>query len=344
MRTLLLLIIAFLFTIQINAQTTVLHYETHALKNGVNNPMSYCQYAEPGQAGNNQTWNFSTLKFTKAFTGYIRNSSANGNQKIFTRSNTELQEFNSRFYFDVNSNEIDQYGYASVDGRSVVKYTTPFIKMKYPFKYGDLYTGTLQGISEYMNVKNADISGNYSVEADANGTLILPGNVVFENTLRVKTSKTYNMQFSNSSQQVNVVTYRWYNATQRYPLLVLTKVTTISGKNTFNTYQAAYNNNVVKNQTSVKNIVADQVFEVYPNPASSQLMVRFNAVSQGTLGFEIYDMNGKLMKNFQRNIEANGTVQYNISEEIQGLLPATYLLVVVDGESRISKEFTLVSK
>ena len=340
MRTLLLTVAAFVFTIQMNAQTTVLRYETHALKNGVNNPMSYCQYADPGQAGDKQTWDFSALKFTKSFTGYIRNSAVNDNQNRFAGANTELQEFDSRFYFDVNSNEIDQYGYASVDGRTVVKYTTPFVKMKYPFRYGDFYSGSLQGTSEYMNVKNADISGNYSVDADASGTLILPGNIIFENTLRIKTAKSYTMQFSNSSEQIDIVTYRWYNASQRYPLLVLTEVTTTTGKNSFKTYQAAYNNNTVR--ATVKNIMADQAFEIYPNPVSSDLIVRFNAVSQGKLAFEIYDMSGKLMKNFHRDINTLGIVQYNFSDELLGLLPSTYMFVVVDGNSRISKEFTLI--
>lgn len=342
MKKLLIPVITYALTFTLNAQTTVLRYATHALKIGVDNPMSYCQYADPGQAGNNVTWDFSGLKFTKSFTGYIRNSAFHGNQSIFSRANTELQEFSSRFYFDVNDQEIDQYGYASADGGTIVKYTTPFVKIKYPFEYGDFYTGTFQGISEYQNVKNADISGNYSVDADANGTLILPGDVVFKNTLRVKTTKTYTMQFSVSSQKINIVTYRWYDSAHRYPLLVLTEITTVSGSNSFKTHQAAYNNNVVSTPKSANSILASQNFELYPNPVKSSLTVSFDAVSQGSLAFEIYDMSGKLQKSFQRNIVSNGSNQYDISDELQGLRPATYLLVVIDGESRFGKEFTLV--
>lgn len=316
---------------------TEITYATHALLNGEDNPMSYCEYMKPGTFGPNVTWDFSELQFKKAFTGYLKNSKLTENGSAFPQANTELAEFSSRFYFNVNESQIEQYGYSSADGRSRIYYESPFIKMKYPFAYGDNFSGSFSGTYEYSNVPSGSISGSYNVEADAFGTLILPGGKQFESTLRIKTTKSYETVFSNSTQEVEIVTYRWYNQAHRYPLLVLTEYTTTVGDNVVVNHQAAYNNNAV-------NYIAPFVSEsilLYPNPASSALTLEINSLITGSLEFELLDASGRTVRIFNREITTPGYQSFDLSEEVKGLKPATYMMVISNGNDKIVKNFTI---
>lgn len=315
---------------------TEITYATHALLNGVDNPMSYCEYMEPGTFGPNITWNFSELQFKNAFTGFLTNSQLTENGPAFPQANTELAEFNSRFYFNVSETQAAQYGYSSADGRSRIYYENPFIKMKYPFAYSNTFSGSFSGSYEYTNAPTGSISGSYSVVADAFGTLILPGNKEFESTLRVKTEKTYETVFSSSTQEVKIVTYRWYNQTHRYPLLVLTEYTTTVGDNVNINHQAAYNSNAVNN---IQPLITESIL-LYPNPASSALTLELNSRLTGSLEFEIFDASGRSVRKFSREV-TSGYQSFDLSEEISGLQPATYMMVIGSEKDKIIKNFTI---
>lgn len=315
---------------------TELTNSTHALLNGIDNPMSYCEYMEPGTFGPNISWDFSELQFRKSFTGYLTNSQLTENGSAFPLANTELAEFNSRFYFNVNENQIEQYGYSSADGRSRIYYETPFIKMKYPFVYGDDFSGSFSGLYEYGSVATGTINGTYTVEADAFGTLMLPGGKEFESTLRVKTTKSYETVFSSTTQEVVIVTYRWYNQTHRYPLLVLTEYTTKVGDKEIVNHQAAYNNNAVNH---IESLITEDVL-LFPNPASSALTLNLNSTKSGLLEFKIIDASGRLIRQFNLEVIA-GHQSFDLSKEIKGLQPATYSLVIGSENDRIVKSFTI---
>jgi hypothetical protein len=317
----------------------VLKYQVHSLKAGINNPMIYCEYADPGQGGANMIWDFRQLKEKETFTGFLNNSQTTDIGVLFPESNTELIEFNSRFYFNVTSSMIEEWGYSSADGKSQIRYSSPSIKMKYPFRYGDAYSGTFSGNSLYNGITTGDISGDYSVEADAYGKIILPGNRIFDNTLRVRSEKNYESKNGTSGQQIDIVTFRWYTASYRYPLLVLTRYNVTSSNSSVTYYQAAYNN---KAAIDVAPVLTEGI-TLYPNPTSAQLMLRLDNARTGTLYFEIYDANGNRVRTFQREAAADGTQLLDISGEITGLMPAGYILFIKNGDILSEKSFTLAA-
>lgn len=329
-------------TLFLNGQS-IITFENHALKVDEDNPMSYCEYLEPGPAGEKVNWDFSQLKFKTSFTGYLANPDATETGKRFSGKayktmNTELAEFDSRFYFNVSQEKIEQIGYSSADGRSQIYYSKPFVKMKCPFAFGNIYSGTFEGGFTYSGVKTGDITGNYAVEADAYGTLVLPGNSVYENTLRVRTEKSYTTQFKNSLQDVTITTYRWYNQSHRYPLLVLTEYSTKSGEVINTNFQAAYNNNAVNDIATPK--VND--LTLYPNPVSSELILEIDAIGSGDLKIRIIDASGKLVRSFEREIGFAGRQQLTLSEELSGLNPSTYTLIIDNGNEQSIRNFTKI--
>lgn len=337
MRKLVLSVFALTSFIVLSAQTIVTH-QAHALKVDEHNPMSYCEYIDAGMAGENITWNFNSLKVESSFTGYLNNPKSSENGSAFSSANIELAEFDSRFYFRSDENKIEQHGYSSSDGKSQIFYSSPFIKMKYPFAYGDIYSGSYTGKYIYSGAETGEVHGSYSVEADAFGTLILSGNITYENTLRVRTEKSYTIQFKNSSQIVNSVTYRWYTQSHRYPLLVLTSYTTNSGNSNHTNYQAAYNNKAVNDIIPI----TDDQLTLYPNPVSSSLMLEFNTLAAKELNLQIFDASGRLVRSFVRQVSSAGYQQFDLSEELSGLHPSTYTLVIIEGSNQIKRSFTKV--
>jgi hypothetical protein len=338
-----LTILTLLFSIglaNIYSQTT-LQYSVHALKAGVDNPMSYCKYSNPGIGGKDQTWDFSQLKFEKPFIGFVGKSDQSKNKAAFSESNTVLTEFNNLFYLKITEDQVLQYGYSSSDGTSKILYSEPFVKMKFPFAYGDMYSGVEAGTIEQSGQQSGTIAGDYTVEADGYGKLILPNNTVFDNVLRVKTVKNFDNQYTDYTQHVEVTTFRWYNSVHRYPLLVtIESKTSVGSGDESVSYQAAYNSNALRAlDNSLTISTAD--LTLYPNPALSSLNLKYNSTASGKMNIEIYDASGRQARSFVQDF-TQGERTYDLSSEISGLLPGSYIMVVDFGDSRVTKDFTLI--
>jgi hypothetical protein len=342
MKKLTFLIVNIFFSLNfLHAQTT-LQYSVHALKAGIDNPMSYCKYSDPGLAGDNQTWDFSQLQFEQPFTGFVKKSVFSNFQSVFPQSNTVLAEFNSLFYLNVTKDQVVQNGYISSDGSTKITYSVPFVKMKFPFAFGDIYSGSVIGTFEGPGNSTGNITGSYTVEADGYGTLILPNNSVFNDVLRVNTHKFYDNQLTNSVQHVDIVTVRWYNSIHRYPLLVLTKYTTSGDGIESINYQAAYNSDAIRSTLDLSSLsLSDDNLTLFPNPVTTSLNMTFDSPVSGNMNIQIYHADGKQIKSFNQDYIL-GTHNYNLSKEISGLLPGPYILVVNFGGSRIAKDFTLI--
>lgn len=316
----------------------VLTFEKHALLADQDNPMSYCEYKEAGASGANINWDFSDLQFLQSFTGYLKNSNLTEIGVNFPDANTELTEFDAIYYFNVDRDQVAQYGYSSTNQKIQTRYDVPFVKMQFPFSYSGNFSGTFSGVTYYSGVEQGTISGTYSVEADAFGTLNLPGNTVYENVLRIRTEKSYYGTLNSGSQNVDIVTYRWYSEQYRYPILVLTEYTVKSGDTETTKYQAAYNNNAV----SFILPVSEESILLYPNPTNDYLTLECNAVAAGTLIFIIKDVSGKSIGTFTEQITTGGTHYYDLSDKIKNMLPGIYYLVIQNGNEIINRSFTLL--
>jgi len=83
-----------------------------------------------------------------------------------------------------SDNKLEELGYENKDLKLNLVYSDPVLKMKYPFNYGEQYTDHFIGVAYYNEIYTIDFFGDYTVTADAYGTLILPDRVI-ENVLRV---------------------------------------------------------------------------------------------------------------------------------------------------------------
>lgn len=272
----------------------VLTYNNHALKEGTTNPMLITNYTNPNPvvAGENVVWDFSALTRTKDFRGFLFSSYASENGTDFSDATTELEEFNNLFYFKIQENGIYEVGSTNKAGTYQIKYEQPPLKISFPFTFGSSESGVFSGTYTTSDVSGS-IEGTYEILADAYGTLILP-DVTIENAIRVKNTKYYTKTYNNYSTDIELETYRWYHQGNRYPLLVLTKVTsTNSNGNTYTSTQAAFKSEVNKNAIVENAVSIDNSINIYPNPVTDIVNISYTLLADEKVNISLYDISGK---------------------------------------------------
>lgn len=337
---LIFLLFALFSLLNLSLSQPVITSVSHALLAGENNPMTLCEYMAPGASGNNITWDFSGLKQIEKFTGILNLVVGSAD---FPGADTELDEFGTSFYFEINETTVNQVGYASKDRMSKVLYDVPYEKMIFPLSYGSKHEKDFAGSSFYDNKLTGKITGTGTISADAWGTLILPNQSEYKNTLRVKSEKKYTIVYNgNSSQEFEVISYRWYNSLHRYPLLVLTeyKNQTTGRQNVSINYQAAYNNNAV---TALDEAIAvGTEINLIPNPVKDELKLVISAQTNSKSGYRIFDLTGKLVYS-QSNINlAAGENIFNLSDAIVGLKPGYYVVKVQIENKSFDRQFIII--
>lgn len=296
----------------ITAQNVVLTYSNHALSPDNDNQMKLTRWVSPGSGGENQLWDFSNLEEVKDFEGYVRSSYEVDVENVFPESNVALNEFGNKFYFKLNEESLEQYGMTSSSGTVSIEYDRPYVKMKYPFAYGNSFSGTYGGTYKSSSLE-VSLDGSYEVEADGYGKLILPNGVEVDNTLRVVTKRSYTRNFTNPNE-IEITTYRWYNETERFPLLVLTTIKSTTNGKSSTSHQAAFRESVA---TSVETIDAE-LFDVkiYPNPFQDQFAINYKVEKNADILIELFDNTGKKIETLVENKlqEGNYTYRYNSKE------------------------------
>jgi hypothetical protein len=274
------------------AQEAVLTFEKHAYSAGVVNEMVLTKYVDPGKEGRNQVWDLSSMDSDEDFTGTITSSYETDIENRFPESNVVLKEFGNRFYFKLNERELKGYGMSYGNGRTIHKYDRPYVKMRFPFGYGDHISENYSGIVRISD-REHKVDGTYEVLADGYGKLLLPDGSAHYPVLRVKTVQNYTLHFEKP-QSYRVVTYRWYSGSERYPLAVLiTSHIAVSG-NTSVSHLAAYKD--VSMLTGEHSPVGDQSaadLKVYPNPVEKNFTLEYHVADDPGVLIELYDHTGR---------------------------------------------------
>ncbi|PKP38828.1 MAG: hypothetical protein CVT98_04700 [Bacteroidetes bacterium HGW-Bacteroidetes-15] len=329
MRKIYLILACTLIALSMQAQT-VIRFKTHGLVADHVNEMKITKYTEPGADGRNVVWDFRTLELTRDFIGSLDNPALSKGASTFTESNTLLEEFGNYFYFKTSEAQIEQHGFMSANGNVKIIYDTPFVKMKYPFSFGSSYSGSFDGRYIASEREAGTLQGSYSVDGDGLGTLMLPGNMVYENVLRIKEVKSYNQILNNRSYDIETITYRWYANDHRFPILVLiSNTTTYQDGRIHNSTQAAYNP-VALNESNtpldIETYSSINKLEAFPNPYHDQITIRVNLEETSTINLSVFDINGRLVKVLVKGSIASGEKSYNFSAKEMGLGVGAYIV------------------
>jgi hypothetical protein len=318
----------------LHAQIT-LTYNTHALRVGDSHDFIFAQNADEGLSGEKIVWDFSNLKSNNLkLTSHMLNPLQVANSSSVPDINLALEEFGNFFLFNVQNDIIEQYG--TISCNTITIYDKPFVKIKYPFTYGDDVYGTYSGIEESPNA-SVPVSGTYEISGDAYGTLILPGNITIDNVLRVKQTRT--IKYENG-RVITEITYRWYSYDVRYPLFVI--IENISDNKKYCVETAYYAHAADKTKSAPAGISSpsygiDDIATV-PNPYVEKLAINYNLKSSGNVKINMYDMNGKLVKNLLDAIQDQGYHSLTINGNEDGIKPGIYYIMICMNTDRYTQK------
>lgn len=309
---------------------------SHMLRAGDEHYFNITNNVDPGANGPSVIWDFSSLQNQSSLTSYMYSSYNTANSANIPEANVVLEEFDVQFYFKTSDRIIEQYGTVTKNN-TITKYDKPFIKMVFPFNYGDTYSGDFSGTIEGANNYKANFTGTYLLESDAYGTLILPGNIRYKNVFRIKTLKEqcYN---TNNSCNCATISYKWYSQDVRYPLLTIIQNQTSNGTKTIRTayYSRAENKPDEDNQN--RKFVSENIeANIYPNPFKDEFKLDYKIINETDVNIEIYDNTGKKVNTIHKLNQQAGYYTETINSANLGEQLGIFHIRIIAGESVVSK-------
>ncbi|OFX82820.1 MAG: hypothetical protein A2W99_14250 [Bacteroidetes bacterium GWF2_33_16] len=304
--------------------------DSHILQVGDEHYFNLTNNVDAGKSGAAIVWDFSKLETKSQLTSYMYDVAKTANGLDIPEANTVLEEFGVKFFFRSNGNIMEQYG--TVTANTISKYDKPFVKMVFPFDYGDIYSGDFSGTIEGPNFKQP-IEGTYSLEADAYGTLIIPTGI-YTNVLRIKTYKEEHSK--GSSCNCGTISYKWYSKDIRYPLLTIIQTQNSNGTATIRTaYYSKYKLNEVvdKENLNLENISAS----IYPNPFTESFKIDYYIQKDSPVEIVIFDNSGRKVSSIQRNSQAAGYYTETFTKEQLDTQQGLFHIRITAGDETISK-------
>jgi len=297
--------------------------ENHILRSGDQHHFRLAQKAQPGATGTHQVWDFSHLMAEKDLFSHMVPYSVEREISGISAS-VVLEEFGSHFLFHLSGNRMWQTG-TKLKGGAQIIYQKPLLRMNFPITYGTIDEGDYEGYFS-RDSKKRHFFGHYRVEADATGTLILPGGVRINNTIRVKSSKIQSYEQSNSASEVT--SYKWYAEGCRYPLLTIIQAGCGQGPTTIRTayYADAYKLNDKKQNPAIGETFIGTELSGYPNPASEEVVLSYSVNKTGPVTIKVFSTQGRKLAHLKEGIKEPG--KYETLLHIRELnLPSGLLIV-----------------
>ncbi len=323
------------------AQTT-LTYKTHAIKKGDGHHFMITNNANPGEGGADMVWDFSDLEYKKDLVSHMLPPADVTKGGEIPEANAIIQEYQNKFAFKVRPDRIEQFGSITC-GNSIIKYNDPFVKMIFPFEYGDIHTGEFSGVIK-NNGHDRPFTGHYELLGDGYGKLILPDGIEVEDVLRLRTSKTKN--YGNCGE-VTTVTYRWYCPDVRYPLL---SIITREKDDKTNVIRTAYHANIKeeleKSKPHKKSIQSlsqnNHTLDVFPNPYEDHFAIRYNLSENSDVKIAILNNTGKEVLSAKLGKQEAGSHTYQVNADQKGMKSGLYFVKLILDDTVLTEKIVAV--
>ncbi len=287
---------------------------------------------DPSQTGANYTWDFSFLTYATqrqdeyvppsdapiAYEWFFNNPLAPAYMASYATIGDDIDIFgfltmtNNFQFFQNDADEYEMVGFgANINGiPAPVRYNPKDVIYQFPMNYGNIdssyaeYTLGVPGIGDYSQYiwRNNEVDGW--------GELTLPLGTF--PTLRVKTELNLidsldldTLGFPLGLTRPTTIEYKWLGVETGVPLLTITES---FGVITNVEYQDFF--------VGVEEVLGDEAFAAYPNPANTYLSIAFQEAPNGTI--QLLDLEGRAIvtlplrpnaKNYRINTStlANGT-------------------------------------
>ena len=292
-------------------------------------------YIDPGMAGTNITWNFRSV--------HPVNDYYNLRYQVISHDSKQIAgiEHGTVYNYLVNGDSLIHTGYEN--STTIMKYITPEIRLKFPFRYGDIISSDFSGEGEYCHLTALHVSGRTTISADATGTLYTPLGLTFKNVLRVKSLREY-FQTGIDSVSMKMESYAWYVPGNRYPVFETIKTATQkTGKRETEHKVASFfyppsdqahlladTSNWAKQELIDKITGPDGLLtnvKLIPNPVQSRLNIEYDLTCNAVIVFKVFDSNGTIRFSLQRASKEAG--HYSEIIDMDRFAPGIYIIDVI---------------
>lgn len=269
-------------------------------------PLIQSSYASPGNAGANQTWDFSGVSTTSTAT--MSFTAPNGS---FPQTNVSLGQPGGELFEDINSNGIYIWGVDA--GGTIMTYSNAMTYHEFPLSLGA--SGSDTHVATFVSGGfNFTRSGGSTWEMDGYGTLTTPTGT-YTNVARVHITQTYTDTYPGGTIDYDVDIYIWLKAGIHYPIATMQSVVSLIGSTQYGTYL-----------TGSAGLGESELSEVIiaPNPAQDQIQIF--GWDKDLEKVHITDMAGSIVK-----------VANSSSIDISNIKPGIYFVQVQSMNGELSK-------
>ena len=301
-------------------------------------------YIDPGMAGTNITWNFRSV--------HPVNEYYNLRYQIIDTNSFQMAgiEHSTVYHYLVQGDSLLHTGYEN--STTFMKYSAPELKLRFPFHYGDTISSCFSGEGEYCHRIALHVAGTTIISADAIGTLYTPLGLTFKNVLRVKSLREYS-QTGMDSLTMQLESYAWYVAGNRYPVFETVKTATrkTGNRETENKVASLFyppseqallladTTNWSKEILMDETLDVDQFFTNYkliPNPVQSELRIEYDLTCDSGISFKVFDNNGIAI--FDLPLTAKQAGHYSEIINMHGFPAGIYLInVKINKKAKVIK-------
>jgi hypothetical protein len=292
----------------------------------------------PGSAGAGVNWDFGTLTNEDLIMVEVVDPTTTPYTNDFPDADMAFSTMGIAFsYNQADNSGMYLLGFGADTGGVVILnvYTNYETMITYPFTYNSSFTDDFKGGFTSLGVQVRQ-SGTLTTTGDAYGTITLPTGT-FNNVLRTKTERSQvdSMFLGTKFLQATVtndILYNWYTASGTTPVFSLQ--TSESG-----TPQSAYYGDeatgLENNDLSITNM------QVYPNPASGNIIVSFDNSSGTEVNISLLNQLGQPVLSITNLYNTSGTSQEQI--DISGI-PAGIYYVQISNKEKIMQTQKLLIK
>jgi len=239
-------------------------------------------------------------------------------------------------YFETDANSINRWGYT---GSSSLYYNSSFARYTFPITPGVIqsqtYTGTMTSLGAGEDSVTVG-SGNYQANPDAYGTLSLPPLIfggqpeVFDSVIRVHVTETFQIHawiLGTPALTINVSDdyYFFFDEETQEPIVIFGTTTDDAGGAPITVLR--YQNDIAGTGVAGAGIATlnnDSEFNVFPNPATSEMNVTFGSAVDRTV--TLFSIIGE-------EIETKTTSELSTNFDVSDLPGGVYIVEVTTSNS-----------
>lgn len=266
-------------------------------------------------------------------------------------------EHHTMYYYHLKDDTLLQNGHENPS--VVLAYTSPIAILHFPLNYAQTVSSQYRSKGLYSRTESIRTEGTVTVEADAFGKMILPSADTLDLVLRVKTLQTIadspkeggdTTGIKDAGKQLEI--YRWYCKGYRYP--VFETIRSILPADSSVLFATAFffppQDHLYLDTDSANLALLDQLWDLdkksiahpeteqtemlhlkdiltcqlYPNPVSSILHIKYELAQDATVNFQLFTIEGVLLKSITPKQRTAGT--YSETLDCSSLATRNYVL------------------